>query len=257
MYNALVQGDADCGFPGNPSGANFKSDPDPPPPPGYIPDHCDFDGNGTDTPERLAYIINYTACYGLCDPYDAAYNYYQGSRQFQSYNINEKGTTSLYYDDAFVAYLNRADVKTAIHAPAISFNKCNDDLCRILVGPAYRQPPPAYSIVPTLLSQGIKVHIFSGMLDFLIPHTGQDLVIQNMTWGGAQGFAHPPTNDILHDLLGRKVGAGRTERGLSYYTFDNAGHRVAQDAPGAALEWLQKVVIGGPMMPWWWLWLWL
>ncbi|KFX88495.1 hypothetical protein V495_06514 [Pseudogymnoascus sp. VKM F-4514 (FW-929)] len=274
IYQALKKGDKDCGFPavrakitypssgpiiipGNPSGVNFKRGPPPPPPPGYIPEQCDFDGGGTDTPERLAYIINHTECFGVCDPYDAAYNYYYSAtvgREFNAYNINEHGYTGLYSDADYTAYLNRADVQAAIHAPRLQFTACNDDL-RFAITGADRQnkpQPPSYTIVPTLISQGVKVHIFNGMLDFLIPHNGQELAIQNMTWAGTQGLTRPPTSDVLRSKSGQKVAQGREERGLSYYTFDDAGHRVAQDAPEAALQWLVKVVVKGPNAAWAW-----
>ncbi|OBT94807.1 hypothetical protein VE01_06309 [Pseudogymnoascus verrucosus] len=272
MYNVLKQGDKDCGFPavraqityppsgpihipGNPSGANFKRNA-PTPPPGYIPERCDFEG-GTNTPERLAYIINYTTCYGICDPYDAAYNYYlspSANREFQPYNINEHGYDNLYSDGAYIAYLNRADVQSAIHTPHIQFNPCNDDLGGLLVSNDRRiQPqPPAYTIVPNLISQGVKVHIFNGILDYVIPHMGQELVLQNTTWGGSQGFSRPPTCDVLRNSKGQQVSQGREERGMSYYTFQNAGHRVAQDDPEGSLQWLIKVVVRGPNAAWAW-----
>lgn len=90
------------------------------------------------------------------------------------------------------------------------------------------------------------------MLDFLIPHNGQELAIQNMTWAGTQGLTRPPNSDVLRSKSGQKVAQGREERGLSYYTFDDAGHRVAQDAPEAALQWLVKVVVKGPNAAWAW-----
>ena len=269
MYDVLKQGDKDCGFPavraqityppsgpihipGNPSNANFKRDP-PPPPPGYIPERCNFDGGGTDTPERLAYIINYTSndCFGVCDPYDAAYNYYISpalNRDFVAYNINENSYAGLYYDGSYLAYLNRADVQAAIHAPRLDFSPCNNSLQTTLITSDRKThpQPPAYNIVPNLISQGVKVHIFNGVLDYVIPHIGQELVLQNTTWGGSQGFSRPPTSDILRNSKGQQVSQGREERGLSYYTFQNAGHRVAQDEPEGSLQWLIKVVVKGP-----------
>ncbi|KFY34074.1 hypothetical protein V494_07080 [Pseudogymnoascus sp. VKM F-4513 (FW-928)] len=269
IWNALNKGDRDCGFPavrdqikypptgpimipGNPSGVNFRRDP--PLPPYYNPVNCGFDDGGANTPERLAYLINHTGdtCFGVCDPYDAIYMYFLApslGRDFQAYNVNEHGNTGLYYDDAYIAYLNRADVQAAIHAPRLAFSACNYGLTSTLVGAdrfINHPQPPAYTIIPTIISQGIKVHIFSGLLDFVIPHTGQDLVLQNMTWGGSQGFSRPPTTDSFSDAKGRE------ERGLSYYTFSNAGHRVAQDSPEAALHWLIKVVVKGPNAAWAW-----
>lgn len=234
---------------------NFKRQP---PPPNYNVERCDFDDGGTNTPERLDYIMNHTGCYGVCDPYDAMWNYYLAMDPgFNSYNILERGDTGLYSDDAYVTYLNRADVQAAIHAPRIQFSACNKDLNeKIGLGDKLitHPQPAAYEIVPTLISQGVKVHIFSGLLDYLVPYTGQELVIQNMTWGGSQGLSAVPTTVSLADTEGTLRAQGREERGLSYYTFKNAGHRVAQDDPETALRWLEQVVIKGPNLPSPWPW---
>lgn len=234
---------------------NFKRDPPTSPvPPFYNAGNCDFDDGGTNTPERLAYIMNDTGnnCYGSCDPFDAIYNYFVApslGRDFQSNNIEEHGETDLYSDGAYVAYLNREDVQAAIHAPRLPYARCNYNLSHdlVLADRFTNHPqPPAYKIVPNLISQGVKVHIFSGLLDFEIPHKGQELVLQNMTWGGSQGFSRLPTSDSFDGAQGRE------ERGLSYYTFTNAGHRVAQDSPQPALHWLIKIVVKGPNTAWAW-----
>ncbi|KAL5345844.1 hypothetical protein ACLOAV_008870 [Pseudogymnoascus australis] len=267
IWDALSKGDKDCGFPvireqikyppsgpiiipGNPSGLNFKRQPLPPPP-NYNAVTCDFDDGGTNTPERLDYIMNHTGCYGVCDPFDAMWNYYLAmGRGFNYNNILERGNTGLYSDDAYVTYLNRADVQAAIHAPRIEFSACNREVGdKIALGDRFitHPQPAAYEIVPTLISQGVKVHIFNGLLDYSVPYTGQELVIQNMTWGGSQGLSVVPTTVSLVDTEGTLRAQGHEERGLSYYTFTNAGHRVAQDDPETALRWLKQVVVTEPI----------
>lgn len=262
MYQVLKQGDIDCGFPavrdqityppsgpiyipGNPSGANFKRHV--PPPPEYLTESCDFGGGGTNTTERLAYIMDHTTCYGVCNPYDAAMNHYYSlpDREFLSHNVKENGTNGLYSDNAYIDYLNRDDVKTAIHAPPITFSACNDPLGNSIsiAAKAGKPLPAAYQKIPYIIDGGVKVHISSGLLDLVIPSLGQELVLQNTTWAGAQGFSKPPTSDVLHGKSGKILARGREERGLSYYTFPEAGHRIAQDEPEGSLKWLKKVVL--------------
>lgn len=281
FFNVLQQADQDCGFPGVRAQVTYPPSgtinlPTYPPivnetiPPDYIPEvnygppygilpYCDFNGTGTSTVERLEFIINGTgpSCFGQCAIADAANNFYYNtdpalSRKFQSYNVDEVGSTHLYFDANFTNYLNRTDVKTAIHAPS----NVTWESCSFLVRWGMKQSlldtaPPSYDVVPTLLSNGVKVNIFSGKLDFLLPHLGSELVIQNMTWNGQQGFSNPPTVPLL-DQYGQQVGNGREERNLTYYAFDNAGHRVAQDAPAAALSWLKNVVVKCDDDWWWW-----
>jgi dihydrodipicolinate synthase/N-acetylneuraminate lyase len=58
---------------------------------------------------------------------------------------------------------------------------------------------PVYSILPTLAtSHNISLHIYSGEYDMLLNYCGTELVLQNMTWTGAQGFS----SNISHVLPG-------------------------------------------------------
>jgi len=268
FFDVLEQADQDCGYAAVRAQVTYPPSgpitlPSYPPltnqsdPPDYNADYCDFNNGGTNTVERLEFVINGTACYGQCDVYDAAYNFYVNTdealwRNFQAYNIDEVGNSSLYSDQKFLEYLNRADVKIAIHAPSsVTFETCNGTLNFLLKEPTLAVVPPAYNVVPTLLNHGVKVNIFSGKLDYMLPYLGNEVIIQNMTWNGQQGFSNPPTVPLLNQY-GQTVGNGREERGLSYYAIENAGHRVAQDAPAAALVWLKEVVVRCDNDWWWW-----
>ena len=71
-------------------------------------------------------------------------------------------------------------------------------------------------------------------LDMILLSNGTLLMIQNMTWNGAQGFQSKPTEPFYvpyHDdpslstLAGSGVfGTTHTERGLTWVSIDLAGH---------------------------------
>ncbi|KAL4873188.1 hypothetical protein BDV12DRAFT_160548 [Aspergillus spectabilis] len=42
-----------------------------------------------------------------------------------------------------------------------------------------------------ITSHNISLHIYSGKYDIPLNHHGTELVLQNMTWNGAQGFSSP------------------------------------------------------------------
>ena len=73
-----------------------------------------------------------------------------------------------------------------------------------------------------------------GDLDYILPANGTLLVLQNLTWNGAQGFQSRPETDFYvpyHPEYngGFLSGAGNlgkyvTERGLTFYTVGLAGH---------------------------------
>lgn len=81
---------------------------------------------------------------------------------------------------------------------------------------------------------------------------GTLLQIQNMTWGGVQGFQSPPTEPFYvpyhHDvsastLAGAGVfGSTITERGLTWVGIDLSGHMVPQYAPTAAFRHVEVLL---------------
>lgn len=98
------------------------------------------------------------------------------------------------------------------------------------------------------------------MLDFILVMNGTVMMIQNMTWNGAQGFSEGP--ELWSDFfvpyhayvdpynpddaagLGSIAGAGvfgkwHTERGLTFSTVDLSGHMIPQYAPSAAYRQLE------------------
>ena len=80
------------------------------------------------------------------------------------------------------------------------------------------------------------------------------MMIQNMTWNGAQGFSVPPSEweDFYvpyHSELnqGSLAGAGNfgnwhTERGLTFCTVDLSGHMIPQYQPSAAYRQLEYLL---------------
>jgi carboxypeptidase D len=92
------------------------------------------------------------------------------------------------------------------------------------------------------------------MLDMILVMNGTIMMIQNMTWNGAQGFSTPPSewNDFFvpyheEESLSTLAGAGdfgvwHEERGLTFCTVDLSGHMVPQYAPSAAYRQLEYLL---------------
>ncbi|CAE6374131.1 unnamed protein product [Rhizoctonia solani] len=97
---------------------------------------------------------------------------------------------------------------------------------------------------PFLLSKLTKgFSLWQGVQDVLLMNEGTKVMIQNLTWGGSQGFTKPPTTPLVVD--GEKKGEYRTERKLTYIEFDNAGHMIPEDQPVAALHAFKWMLCGG------------
>jgi len=94
-----------------------------------------------------------------------------------------------------------------------------------------------------------KTIIAHGNLDYILLFNGTLMMIQNMTWNGAQGFHSYPSAPFfvpyhIDYSLSTLAGAGRmgtthTERGLTWVETWLSGHMVPQYAPSAAYRQLE------------------
>lgn len=102
---------------------------------------------------------------------------------------------------------------------------------------------PRFRLFPVFYNQKLtRTRIANGTL----------LAIQNMTWGGAQGFQTAPKDPFYvpyHDEVSLStisasgvMGTTHTERGLTYVGIDLSGHMVPQYQPTAAYRQLEVLL---------------
>ncbi|KAI0285118.1 Alpha/Beta hydrolase protein [Russula aff. rugulosa BPL654] len=141
-------------------------------------------------------------------------------------------------------YFNRADVKAAIHAPAdVDWTLCAG-FAGVNVFPQDDSSlPSSLTVLPNVIEKSNRSVITHGLADFVYIAEGARIVLQNMTWGGKQGFQKPITLDsfILDDV--GAFGSVQTERGLTYVELPITGHMVAEDSPVATLQ-LMRYLMG-------------
>ena len=130
-------------------------------------------------------------------------------------------------------YFDRADVKAALHAPP---NKTWSECSAISVFQAApngqdESLPPALTVLPSVIENSERSVIVHGLADFVLIAEGARIVLQNMTWGGVQGFQNPLSPDsFVIDGLGA-YGTMQSERKLTYYEVSITGHMVPQYSP--------------------------
>ncbi|KAF3760780.1 hypothetical protein M406DRAFT_73241 [Cryphonectria parasitica EP155] len=152
-------------------------------------------------------------------------------------------------EGAFI-YFNRTDVQDAIHAPHIDWAECANE--NVFVHGDDTSLPSAVTVLPGVIDRTQNVIIGHGGLDMVLLANGTLLQLQNMTWGGQQGFSSYPTdpfyvpyNDYtdLSTLAGAGVfGSVVSERGLTFVGVDLSGHMVPQYAPTAAYRHLEVLL---------------
>lgn len=151
-----------------------------------------------------------------------------------------------YLPEGAEVYFNRADVQKAINAPLGQWEECSDGVLEL-----DNSPPSGLSILPRVIEKNKKTVIAHAELDFVLIKNGTLVMIQNMTFNGAQGFSKRPDDwntfyVPYHSELSQSSLAGsgdfgkwHTERGLTFSTVELSGHMVPQYAPSAAYRQLE------------------
>lgn len=151
-----------------------------------------------------------------------------------------------YLPEGTQVYFNRTDVQRAINAPIQEWSECSNGVLD-----TDTSPPSFFDVYPGVIERSKRTLIVHGDLDFILLANGTLLAIQNMTWGGAQGFQEAPSETFYvpyhseastETLSGAGVlGKTREERGLAWVQLYLAGHMVPQYSPAAAyrqVEWV-------------------
>ena len=151
-----------------------------------------------------------------------------------------------YIPPGLVAYFNRSDVQQAINAPPTDWYQCTPT--NVFGGPTDNQSLSDTSLGPA--QDGVLAHVIEstnntiigvGNLDYILPTNGTLLSLQNVTWNGKQGLQEYPGTEFYvpyHPEYngGALAGAGivgywGTERGLTFYQVQLAGHGMSIPPP--------------------------
>ena len=159
-----------------------------------------------------------------------------------------------------VVYFNRTDVQKAINAPVgTNWMQCTN---KNVFGDGTNDQnkmdqslgPAQDGVLANVIEATQNTFIGVGNLDFLLATNGTLFALQNVTWGGKQGFQefpgnhqfyvpyHPEYNGGAESLAG-DVGTWGSERGLTFYQVQLAGHELPGYAPGAAYR-VVEVMLG-------------
>ncbi|CAJ2504037.1 Uu.00g114310.m01.CDS01 [Anthostomella pinea] len=146
-------------------------------------------------------------------------------------------------------YLNRDDVKAALHAPPHKVWVECDQTGVSLYGNTITGRQPVREKLPRLIERSRRTIIVHGSLDMKVTVNGTLMALQGMHWGGARGFSSPPNETFYVPAFSeRSVGSvaprgisGRmiTERGLTFVEVYGAGHEVPRYSPSGSYRHLE------------------
>ncbi|KAI1786917.1 alpha/beta-hydrolase [Ganoderma leucocontextum] len=150
-------------------------------------------------------------------------------------------------------FFNNDAVRAALHAPTSKnwtshfvypFNSIYDRAIGNQRGDPSVEPVAFLTpLFANASARGIPFVFYSGNDDSDIPHHGTEVIIQNFTFGGIQGFTKRPATPWFDDD-GAFAGIVHQERNLTYVLFEGAGHMVPQWRPAQALAFLREFVLG-------------
>jgi len=131
-------------------------------------------------------------------------------------------------------YFDREDVKKVVHVPLnTTWAECTDTN---VFPNGDASLPPAFTVLPSVIEKSKKSIIIHGLGDYVLIADGARIAIQNMTWGGKQGFqSSAPVDSFIVDGIGA-LGNVHEERGLTYYEVVLSGHMVPQFSPWSAFQ---------------------
>ncbi|KAF3901987.1 hypothetical protein ABW21_db0207967 [Orbilia brochopaga] len=151
--------------------------------------------------------------------------------------------SSGYLPDGAKIYFQRPEVQKAINAPAIGekWEECTNTE----VFPHHDKSPypiPA-GVMARIIEKSERTIIAHGLHDFILLADGSRIAIQNMTWGGQQGFQSPPSKKFMVPYEDQgELGVWHTERKLTYVEIKLSGHMVPQYQPGAAYRHIEYLL---------------
>jgi carboxypeptidase D len=141
-------------------------------------------------------------------------------------------------------YFNRTEVQKAINAPIQPWTECSNGVLD-----NDTSPQSSWEVIPRLIDALDRTVIVHGELDYILLYNGSLMTIQNMTWGGMQGFQSAPKDpffvpfheDISLTSLSAKgvMGTTHTERKLTWVSQALSGHMVPQYQPSSAYRQLE------------------
>eukprot|EP01041_Mallomonas_annulata_P003070 gene3070-6020_t len=138
-------------------------------------------------------------------------------------------------------YLNKQDVRRAIHATAAShkYVECADPPYNAL---SHQDGKGVTEELKTLLDAGMPVLLYSGQFDVICQHLGTERMLQDLDWSGRQGWMDTKVGVWLVD--GQPAGYLKAYRNLQSLVVLDSGHMVPMDRPKQALEMIKKFIAG-------------
>ncbi|CAM9875356.1 unnamed protein product [Chrysoparadoxa australica] len=192
---------------------------------------------------------HYTAktCFGLMDKVVASSG---TTAPVCTYDIRKYGYDFPPGKHEVEAYMNRADVRQAIHSASTpqSFKECADPP---YVHLAKWDGLGVMDELAHILESGVKVLFFNGQFDLICNHIGNERFLDALQWSGGSSYRSSHRETWVSTRADGSTGpAGYVQtsgNGLTYLLVLDAGHMVPLDVPEAALDMITRFLSGATL----------
>lgn len=170
-------------------------------------------------------------------PYPSLFFNYTGLSDY--YNVDQP----VYPANPFVDYLNRDDVKAALHVPnAYRYSDGNSTVEKYLLEDWMRGTVKAW--VETMLDSGkYRIMFYSGQNDLILAAPACQNFLFSLQWSGASAFAAAQRNVWrLSPSDSAPAGYATSAAGLTYVTVRGAGHLLPQDQPERGFDMITRFI---------------
>ncbi|KAL5154740.1 Serine carboxypeptidase-like 45 [Glycine soja] len=203
-------------------------------------------GNLSDVCAKINGLV-FTEVSNYIDQYDVTLDVCLSSANQQSYELNQMQETQkidVCVDDKAVTYLNRKDVQKALHAKLVGVSKWST-CSRVLHYDRRNLEIPTISILGALVNSNIRVLVYSGDQDSVIPLLGSRSLVNGL----AKELGLNTTVAYRAWFEGKQVAGWTQVYGgmLSYATIRGASHEAPFTQPQRSLVLLKAFLEGKPL----------
>ncbi|OSD04774.1 alpha/beta-hydrolase [Trametes coccinea BRFM310] len=188
--------------------------------------------------EMIEYAVNFSL------PWSIKHNDISG---FDVYQIPDALDPEANMDAT--AFFNDNKTRAALHAPT-SKDWQSSIFYPFLGDPTFEGNDPSVEpmaflddLATNATHKNVAVVLYSGNDDSLVAHRGTEVVIQNTTFGGIQGFTRRPSTPWIDDN-GEIGGVVHQERNWTYVLVEGAGHLIPYTNPLRGFILAREFILG-------------
>ncbi|KAK9709662.1 hypothetical protein K7432_008884 [Basidiobolus ranarum] len=195
--------------------------------------------NCYDTRNASACSTAFTFCDQILNKFDEA-------KHVNIYDIRQKCPTpdQCYpVEEGLIKWLNTTQVEQEIGAD-LRYQECSNDVYYRYTDVSGDWMYPYFEVIPSLLSNGIRVLIYAGDADFICNWYGNKAWALDLDWPGKKGFTE--AQDLQWNNGNRSAGEVRNYGNFTFLRVFEAGHMVPYNQPENALDMINRWLANKP-----------